>query len=93
VSGVDGKLKDRYREPSDPQARLVRGFAVDRCGGKIDFRDDSAGHAMVVTPKAKMQRRQRFLRTFRSRLDFRLPWPTLWPLDHASQPGDHRPYP
>ena len=30
VSGVDGKLKERYREPSDPQARLVRGFAIDR---------------------------------------------------------------
>ena len=54
VSGVDGKLKERYREPSDPQARLVRGFAIDRCGGKIDFRDDAAGHAMVVTLKAKM---------------------------------------
>jgi len=54
VSGVDGKLKDRYREPADPQARLVRGFAVDRCGGKIDFKDDPAGHAMVVTLKAKM---------------------------------------
>jgi len=54
VSGVDGKLKDRYREPSDAQARLVRGFAIDRCGGKIDFRDDAAGHAMVVTLKAKM---------------------------------------
>jgi len=54
VSGVDGKLKERYREPSDPQARLVRGFAIDRCGGKIDFRDDAAGHAMGVTLKAKM---------------------------------------
>src|SRR5229473_2465699 len=54
VSGVDGKLKERYREPADPQARLVRGFAIDRCGGKIDFRDDTAGHTMVVTLKAKM---------------------------------------
>src|SRR5216684_3056286 len=54
VSGVDGKLKERYREPADPQARLVRGFAVDRCGGKIDFRDDTAGHTMVLTLKAKM---------------------------------------
>jgi hypothetical protein len=54
VSGVDGKLRERYREPPDPQARLVRGFAVDRCGGKIDFKDDPAGHAMVVTLKAKM---------------------------------------
>jgi hypothetical protein len=27
---------------------------VDRCGGKIDFRDDAAGHAMVVTLKARM---------------------------------------
>src|SRR6266851_3232545 len=54
VSGVDGKLKERYREPADAQARLVRGFAIDRCGGKIDFKDDAAGHAMVVTLKAKM---------------------------------------
>ena len=54
LSGVDAKLKDRYREPSDPQSRLVRGFAIDRCGGKIEFRDDDAGHAMVVTLKAKM---------------------------------------
>src|SRR5438309_1136661 len=54
LSGVDAKLKERYREPPDPQARLVRGFAIDRCGGKIEFRDDDAGHAMVVTLKAKM---------------------------------------
>src|SRR5437868_3944049 len=54
LSGVDAKLKDRYREPPDPQSRLVRGFAIDRCGGKIEFRDDDAGHAMVVTLKAKM---------------------------------------
>jgi FHA domain len=54
LSGVDAKLKDRYREPADPQARLVRGFAIDRCGGKIEFRDDDAGHAMVLTLKAKM---------------------------------------
>jgi hypothetical protein len=51
-------------EPSDPQARLVRGFAVDRWGGKIDVRDDSAGHAMVATLKAKMQRRVGFQRRF-----------------------------
>src|SRR5207302_34161 len=54
LSGVDAKLKERYREPPDPQARLVRGFAIDRCGGKIEFRDDDAGHAMAVTLKAQM---------------------------------------
>jgi FHA domain len=54
VRGVDAKMKDRYRELPDPQARLVRGFAIDRCGGKIEFKDDETGHAMVLTLKAKM---------------------------------------
>src|SRR2546425_5342999 len=53
VSGVDGKLKERYREPADPQARLVRGFAVDRCGGEDDVRDDTPGRTNGVSPQAK----------------------------------------
>jgi len=28
--------------------------SVDRCGGKVDFKDDAAGHAMAVTLEAKM---------------------------------------
>ena len=54
VRGLDANMKDRYRDLPDAQARLVRGFAIDRCGGKIEFRDDDAGHAMVLTLKAKM---------------------------------------
>jgi hypothetical protein len=54
VTGVDGKMRERYREPPDAQARLVRGFAVDRCGGKVDFKDEGGTHALVVTLKAKM---------------------------------------
>ena len=54
VSPVDPKLKDRYREPPDAQSRLVRGFAVERCSGKIDFKDDDGKNAMVVTLKAKI---------------------------------------
>src|SRR5206468_1638922 len=34
ISPVEAKAKDRYKEPPDAQSRLVRGFAVDRCGGK-----------------------------------------------------------
>ena len=54
VAPVDGKLKDRYRDPPDAQSRLVRGFAVERCGGKIEFKDDEGQHSMVVTLKASI---------------------------------------
>ncbi len=54
VSPLDAKIKDRYREPPDAQSRLVRGFAVERCGGKIDFKDDDGKISMVVTLKAKL---------------------------------------
>src|SRR5437764_10801561 len=54
LSPVDGKLKDRYREPPDPQSRLVKGFAEDRCGGKVEVKDDEGKLALVVTLKAKI---------------------------------------
>ena len=54
VAPVDAKLKDRYRDPPDAQSRLVRGFAVERCGGKIEFKDDAGKHSMVVTLKASI---------------------------------------
>ncbi len=54
ISPIDGKMKDRYRSPPDAQSRLVRGFAIDRCGGKIDFKDDEGKLAMIVTLKAKI---------------------------------------
>jgi hypothetical protein len=54
VRNLDGKMRDRYKEPPDAQARLVRGFAVDRCGGKLELRDEEGAVAMVITLKAKI---------------------------------------
>ncbi len=54
VSPVDAKAKDRYREPPDAQSRLLRAFAQDRCGGKVEVRDDDGKLALVVTLKAKI---------------------------------------
>jgi hypothetical protein len=54
VSGLDVKIKERYRDPGDSQARLVHGFAVDRCGGRFDIKDDGGTAAIAVTLKAKM---------------------------------------
>ena len=54
VSPMDAKIKDRYRDPPDPQARLLRGFAQDRCGGKVEVKDDEGKLALVVTLKAKI---------------------------------------
>jgi hypothetical protein len=54
ASPLDSRIKDRYREPPDPQSRLVRGFAQDRCGGKIEVKDDEGKTALVVTLKAKI---------------------------------------
>jgi hypothetical protein len=48
------KAKDRYRDPPDAQSRLVRGFAQDRCGGKVEVKDDEGKTALVVTLKAKI---------------------------------------
>src|SRR6202171_6053796 len=54
ASPLDAKIKDRYREPPDAQSRLVRGFAQDRCGGKVEIKDDEGKTALVVTLKAKI---------------------------------------
>ena len=55
IAPVDAKARDRYRELPDAQSRLVHGYAVDRCGGKIEVRDDEAGvHQLVVTLKARL---------------------------------------
>jgi hypothetical protein len=51
---LDTRIKDRYRDPPDPQSRLVRGFAQDRCGGKVEVKDDEGKSALVVTLKAKI---------------------------------------
>jgi hypothetical protein len=54
ASPLDTRIKDRYRDPPDPQSRLVRGFAQDRCGGKVEVKDDEGKTALVVTLKAKI---------------------------------------
>jgi hypothetical protein len=54
IAPVDGKAKERYREPPDAQSRLVKGFAVDRCGGKVELKEDLGKRALVVTLKAKI---------------------------------------
>jgi hypothetical protein len=54
LSGLDPKVKERYREPGDPQARLVRGFVVDRCGGRVDVREENGAASLSLTLKAKM---------------------------------------
>ena len=54
VAPVDPKLRDRYRDPPDATSRLIRAFAVERTGGKIETKDDQGGLALVVTLKAKI---------------------------------------
>lgn len=54
VAPIDPKLRERYKEPPDAQSRLVRGFAIDRNAGKIEFKDDEGKSSMVVTLKAKL---------------------------------------
>jgi hypothetical protein len=54
LAPVDAKAKERYREPPDAQSRLVRGFAQERCGGKVEFRDEDGKRALLVTLKAKI---------------------------------------
>jgi len=51
---LDPKIKDRYRDPPDMQSRLVKGFAQDRCGGKVETKDDEGKMTLSVTLKAKM---------------------------------------
>ncbi|TMB21501.1 MAG: hypothetical protein E6J65_15695 [Deltaproteobacteria bacterium] len=54
VSPVDARAKERYREPPDAQSRLVRGFAQERCGGKVEFKDEDGKRGLLVTLKAKI---------------------------------------
>jgi len=54
VSGVNDQMRDRYKEPPDAQSRLVRGFAVDRCGGKVEVTEEDDGAQLRVTLKAKI---------------------------------------
>ena len=54
VAPVDAKAKDRYRDPPDAQSRLLRGFVQDRCGGKLEVKDDDGKTALVATLKAKI---------------------------------------
>ena len=53
-SPLDPKIKDRYRDPPDAQSRLSRGFAQDRCGGKLEVKEDEGKTALVITLKAKI---------------------------------------
>jgi hypothetical protein len=54
VIGMSDKIRDRYKDPPDAQSRLVRGFAVDRCGGKIEVSEGDDGTQLAVTLKAKI---------------------------------------
>ncbi|MGZ6142445.1 MAG: hypothetical protein ACXWLM_03850, partial [Myxococcales bacterium] len=54
ASPLDPKIKDRYKDPPDAQSRLLRGFAQDRCGGKIEVKEDEGKTALVITLKAKI---------------------------------------
>jgi hypothetical protein len=54
LAPVDAKAKERYRDPPDAQSRLVRGFAQDRCGGKVEVKEEEGKTALVVTLKAKI---------------------------------------
>ncbi|HEX4382489.1 MAG TPA: FHA domain-containing protein [Myxococcales bacterium] len=54
VQPLDPKIKDRYRDPKELQAQLVKGFAQDRCGGKVETKDDEGKMTLSVTLKAKM---------------------------------------
>jgi pSer/pThr/pTyr-binding forkhead associated (FHA) protein len=55
LAPVAPKAKERYREPPDAQSRLVRAFAQNRCGGKVEVRDGDGKPALLVTLKAKIQ--------------------------------------
>ncbi|MBS2024162.1 MAG: FHA domain-containing protein [Deltaproteobacteria bacterium] len=52
--GIDAKMKDRYKEPPDAASRLVKGFAVDRCKGKVEYKEEGGKHSLAVTLKAKI---------------------------------------
>src|SRR5207237_10013810 len=50
---VDARAKERYREPPDAQSRLVRGFAQERCGGKVEVKDEDGKRGLLVKPQAR----------------------------------------
>ncbi|HYS09711.1 MAG TPA: FHA domain-containing protein [Myxococcales bacterium] len=54
VGPVDPKAKERYRDPPDAQSRLVRGFAHQRCSGKVEFKEEDGKRVLLVTLKAKI---------------------------------------
>ena len=54
ASPLDAKIKDRYKDPPDAQARLLAGFAQERCGGKVEVKEDEGKTALVITLKAKI---------------------------------------
>ncbi len=54
VAPVDAKAKERYRDPPDAQSRLLRGFAQDRTGGKLEVKEEDGKTSLVVTIKAKI---------------------------------------
>ena len=51
---LDPKIKDRYKDPTDPRALIVRGFVVDRCSGKLELKEEGGTASMVMNLKAKM---------------------------------------
>ncbi len=51
---LDAKMKDRYKEPTEPRAVLVKGFIQDSCSGKIELNETGAALTLVITLKAKM---------------------------------------
>jgi len=54
VAPVDAKAKERYRDPPDAQSRLVQGFASERCGGKVELKEEDGKRVLLVTLKAKI---------------------------------------
>ena len=54
ASPMDVKIRDRVKEPPDAQSRLLHGFAHDRCGGKVEVKEDDGKTALVITLKAKI---------------------------------------
>jgi hypothetical protein len=54
VAPLDAKAKERYRDPPDAQSRLVQGFARERCGGKVELKEEEGQRALLVTLKAKI---------------------------------------
>jgi hypothetical protein len=54
IAPVDAKAKEKYRDPPDAQSRVVKGFAEDRCGGRVALEEENGRRALVVTLKANI---------------------------------------